>query len=221
MLVLLALVLPGYAIAAALFPPGGLPPAERLVYAVGFSMAATVLTGIVAQQVVDPGRVGWGLLLAAVTVGAFAVALWRRELRGEALPGRPPRPPAVAPHSLAAIVAAVALAGVAVAVASDGAHEERAKSRFTALSALPRESAGGQRVAIEVLNREGHRSAYVVRVTGDGGPLSSRRVSLADGARWRRTLPVPQISSLAPLRVELLRGGRPYRPVELQFGGPG
>lgn len=219
MLVPLALVLPGYAISAALFPPRGLPPGERLVYAVGFSMAATVLTGVVAEQVVDLGRAGWALLLAAVTVGAYAVALGRRELRGEALPGRPGRPPALAPHSLAAIVAAMALAGVAIAISADGAHEARAKSRFTALSALPRDSAGGQRVAIEVLNREGRRTAYLVRVTAGGEPLGDRRISLADGARWRRTLPVPPISSLAPLRVELLRDGRPFRTVKLKTGG--
>ena len=39
LLVPLVLVLPGYALAAALFPPGTVSPAERGVYSVGLSIA--------------------------------------------------------------------------------------------------------------------------------------------------------------------------------------
>lgn len=186
-------------------------------------MAAVVLGGVPVQLVLELDRAGWAMLLGAIALAAYAVARRRRRLHPGSERAPLSRTVPIAPQSLLCIVLAIATSAAAVAIASEGAREERRRSHFTALSALPQPASRGpgQRVALEVLNHEGAATAYRLRVTRGGEPLRSLPLILADGARWQRTLAAPRISQAEPLRIELLRDGRPYRSVVLRVGSSG
>ena len=74
----LVLFLPGYAIAAALFPPRSLGVPERLLFSLGLSVIATALTGL-ALNVTPWGLQTntWAIALAAIVLLAGIIA-WRR-----------------------------------------------------------------------------------------------------------------------------------------------
>lgn len=214
----LALVLPGYALAAALFPPGSIPPAERAVYSTALSVAAAVLSGVLAQLLVDLDREVWALLLFAVVLAASAVAQRRRPRpRAAGAGGSLPRP---GPLSAAALLAAVVLAGWAVEISSRGARADRDETRFTELWVQPARSGGGPAAAIGVGNHEGRPVSYRVEASRRGTVLAEWEIGLADGRRWQASLPLAGISPARPLLVTLLRGGEVYRRAYLRSVPP-
>ncbi|HMC49076.1 MAG TPA: DUF1616 domain-containing protein, partial [Solirubrobacterales bacterium] len=78
LLVPLVLVLPGYALTAALFPPGTLPPEDRLVYIFVLSLSAASLGGLLWQLAFGLEQATWTLILVLISLAASAVALRRR-----------------------------------------------------------------------------------------------------------------------------------------------
>jgi hypothetical protein len=77
----LALVLPGYALTAALFPRRALGGADRALFTLGLSLSTTILCGFVLN------RTPWGLLpeswaviLSTVVLGSSLIAFARRRL---------------------------------------------------------------------------------------------------------------------------------------------
>jgi hypothetical protein len=77
--VLLALVLPGYALSAAAFRMRSVRGVERAALTLGISLSVAVLGGLLLDAL--PGGLqiqSWLFLLGSVTVGAAAVALLRR-----------------------------------------------------------------------------------------------------------------------------------------------
>jgi uncharacterized membrane protein len=215
----MVLLVPGYALAAALFPPGSISAGLRAVYGLALSFAACALAGVVAQLVVGLDRTSWAVLLFVVTVAACAAALRRRENP----PGEPLRPlfdvPGVNPLAAVAVLAAIAIASWAFSIASNGAHEQHDEARFAALWALPQQGAAGAgRVTIGVSNHEGRPTEFQVRVTQRGRLLSGWRVPLGDGRRWQASLPAAAISEAAPLLVTLLKDGQVYRRTYLRRG---
>lgn len=78
---LLALVLPGYALSAAMFGPRPILSAERAALSLGISLSVIILGGLVLDALpggLDPQS--WLLLLGGVTVAAASFALLRRTL---------------------------------------------------------------------------------------------------------------------------------------------
>lgn len=77
----LALLLPGYALTAALFPHSTLPGADRALYTLGLNLCATILSGF-ALHASPWGLVpaGWAVILAWVTLAGCVVAFARRQL---------------------------------------------------------------------------------------------------------------------------------------------
>lgn len=210
----MVLVLPGYAVAAALFLPGTLPSAERAVYAVALSVALTALCGVVVQFVVALDRSVWAIALFLIVATASSVAVWRRGRYG-ATWSPPPTLRRVDPPSVLAVALAVALAGWSISISSEGAREQRDETQFSELWVLPPGSADGrgegEMVSIGVANEEGDVTSYRVRVTHGGDPLADWRVRLADGRDWESALPSPPISPAEPLEVALFRDGEVYR----------
>ncbi len=100
--VLLALVLPGYALSAAAFRMRSVRTAERAALTLGISLSVAVLGGLVLDAL--PGGLEtqtWLFLLGGVTVGASVVALWRRTRHASATRILAPRPIALpAPEAL-------------------------------------------------------------------------------------------------------------------------
>src|SRR6185312_13171249 len=84
--VLLALVLPGYALSAAVFRMRSVRTAERAALTLGISLSVAVLGGLVLDAL--PGGLEtqtWLFLLGGVTVTASVIALWRRTRHATAM----------------------------------------------------------------------------------------------------------------------------------------
>lgn len=76
---LLVLVLPGYALTAALFPDATLPRTDRLLYTVGLSLVVTILGGFVLNWTPWGLRTqSWAVLLSYITLGGCVAAVVRR-----------------------------------------------------------------------------------------------------------------------------------------------
>lgn len=76
---LLVLVLPGYALTAALFPDPTLPRTDRLLYTVGLSLVVTILGGFVLNWTpwgLRPET--WAVLLSYLTLGGCVAAVVQR-----------------------------------------------------------------------------------------------------------------------------------------------
>jgi uncharacterized membrane protein len=216
----LLLILPGYALAAALFLPGEISRELRAVLSVAFSVAASVLGGLVVQLVIGLDRPVWGSLLVLVTVLAAAQALRRRDRLPVDLGVARPSPPWVGPASLAAFVAALAIAGGAIAIATGGVHRQRNASRFSSLSLVPDATSGAAPVRVEVLNHEGRSVAY--RLIARRGPrtIGRWRIHLGANQDWQTQLAASAMSGKGRLIARLDRGGRPYHRVALRIRGP-
>lgn len=212
----LALALPGYAIAAALFPPGAVQRGDRFVYAFVFSVSAAVLGMLVLQLVIDVHRTAWVCLLLAITLASAAIA-WRRR-RGLPIPAARPaaRPPGGAVWILACL-AAVGLAFGAIALASEGVRKQQAQQAFASLWAVP---TGGPKsdkpVRVGVFNHGGPAS-FRLEVKIEDEPVASIPVRLGDRQEWRQTLPPPVTSSSPSLNVALVSRSERYRTVELNI----
>ncbi|HEU4783249.1 MAG TPA: DUF1616 domain-containing protein [Ktedonobacterales bacterium] len=84
--VLLALVLPGYALSAAVFRMRSVRTAERAALTLGISLSVAILGGLVLDAL--PGGLEtqtWLFLLGGVTVTASVIALWRRTRHATAM----------------------------------------------------------------------------------------------------------------------------------------
>ena len=217
----LVLAVPGYAVAAALFPPGDVSRDERAVLTFAFSISAFALSGIVVQLVLDLDRGAWLVLLVLVTLGSIALAQARRP-PSPAPRGR--RPISLRPDPrLAALPVAAAIAALAVAVASGGAADQEARSHFSSLWLLP----GGDgptalttEVAFGAENHEGRDRRYLLRLSRDDEELRVWRFTLADGERWERTARVSAVAE-PPVVAALFRGKELFRRVALDTGSRG
>lgn len=84
----LVLFLPGYAIVAALFPGLVIPAVERILLAIGVSLAAATLVGLaLATSPIGLGPIQWAVFLGLPTLGIVFVAWFRRIRRGLVGPG--------------------------------------------------------------------------------------------------------------------------------------
>jgi hydrogenase/urease accessory protein HupE len=213
----LVLLLPGYAIAAALFPPGALPRGHRFVYTFVFCVRAAVLGMLVLQLALDVRRTAWICLLLGITLAAAAIA-WRRrrELPIQASTASGVRLPA-GPLWVVGFVVATALAAVSIGVASDGVREQQSRQTFASLWADPTGPPDSEApVEVGVLNHGGPTS-YRLEVRIEGELVEDLPVRLRGRQQWQRTLLPPVTSSSPGLNVALVRGGERYRTVELNI----
>jgi hypothetical protein len=213
------LVVPGYAIAAALFPPGAIRGLDRVVYSVVFSISAAALGGLALQLVLGLDRAAWLTLLALITIAASTVAHARRAKLPIRRAGRAPslRLP-TGPASAIALLA-LAIAAGAIALATQGVHEQQSRQRFASLWALPGQTAAGAAWLKAGVWNHGGPAEYRLEVSGDGQAIYSRRLRLAPNERWsvklRRAVP----PGTAVLEVALKHRSRTYRDLELSIGG--
>jgi hypothetical protein len=192
----LALLLPGYAVSVLVFGRRGVGRAELLMFSVGVSLAVSALGGLLLDGL--PGyldRVPWALLLTAVTVcaavGSRLVPAEAKALSPSAGPGQPPprsRVSKVPPISLGLFAncvmgaAALAIAAGAIAVARDAA---RIAPAFTELSALPTGTGTGARMVINVSSHEHHTMRFALLVLEDGHVGQVVHLLLAPGESRR------------------------------------
>jgi hypothetical protein len=212
-LVPMVLFLPGYAITAAMFPPGRLPRGERFAYSITASVGAAALGGLFWQIPFELSQGSWALILATITLAASGVALRRRP--SAQLP-RATLPHLDMPTTLFALVA-VALSVLAVGVAIDGVHDQRAEHHFSGLWVVPRD--GGRRgFEVGVLNHQGATQSYRLAVTGAGRTIRDWEGRLGSRELKQLILPAAIVPNDARLVVSLTKEGTPYRSTELQTG---
>jgi uncharacterized membrane protein len=220
----LVLVAPGWALTLLVFRRDELRGTEKLLVAVGASLAVAVLGALLLDVLPgDLGRTPWLILLGTVTVVALAGATVLR--RPRPVPGaineraplviqrfenedddRVPRrhlPPLV---NLILAALTVAVLATAVLIARDAANESPG---FTELSAVPVAGAGGEStLRIAVRNEEGAPASYRLRVVGPGGAPAESSFTLEPGAA--KSISGGSLGGEAGrIDVALYRGGAP------------
>lgn len=216
LLIPLVLALPGYALAAILFPLRTISPAERGIYTVGLSIAVAAIGGLLIQLVVGLDREIWAAFLAAVTIAAGVRGLHRGERGGITLSlAKMPRslPLAVAIFLIAAVVA-----GMAIASAGSGLREAQAKIRFTDFWLLPDNSSGAgssaESLRVGLRSHEGGPAHYTLKLSRKGLPFATEQLTLLAGEQWEQTFAIANASSEIPVRATLSRDGLPYRNLD-------
>jgi uncharacterized membrane protein len=211
------LVLPGYALAAVIFPPGELDAGTRIVLVVIFSMAVLALGGMIVQAAVPLGTVAYAVLLALATIGCSAGAMRRRAL-GSFPPFELSRPQLPGYASIAGLLVAILIAAAAIGIATAGQHRQLERERFTTLWILPRGSGEDFSARIGVASHEPTRLRFHLRASQGGRALRRWNLTLAPGDEWQATLPASAIIGSGPVVATLLHGGRVYRRVALNVG---
>jgi hypothetical protein len=217
LLVPLVLVLPGYALAAALFPPGTISGEERLVYVFALSVGAASLAGLLWQLAFDLEQATWVLVLVAVTLAAAAVAQRRRAIsRVPSTASQLPPLPKLGAATGLALLAAVALTVLAVRSATAGLQEQRSESHFSALWAVPTDPGG---LETGVSNHQGAVHRFNLLVERKGVFLRGWKGRLGATQSESFSLDQSQLSGSGPVTVSLYRDGELYRRVEIQLRG--
>lgn len=220
----LVLVLPGYAVVAALFPDRALEGTERLLFALGASIALTVICGLLLN--IAPGGMrddSWAATLGVVTVGAGAIALAR--LRPHTFSWRRPFPQPWRrsfPRQWALYGLASCLTIGAVVVAGNG-EATQPHPGFTQLWMLPSGAAGSTSVRLGVSSMEQAPVRYRLQVLA--GTRVLRRwpdFALKPRDTWTATTILPVVGRGAT-RVDAvlyrLDTGKLYRHVALWSSG--
>ena len=210
----LALLLPGYALVAALLPFGHLGFPERLALSLGVSIALAVLCGLLLHALRIPlGSASWRVLLSLVTLAAAGYALLRR--------GRSALPPvpalAARMHFREALLlsAGALLIGLALGLGSIGVARPPSEP-FTQFWALSGQA--GDRVVVRVglTNEEGLPVTYrIVIQAGDWLVAEWPSVSVRPRETWEAEATVPQELTGQVLTTLAYRAndpsGQPYR----------
>lgn len=194
----LVLALPGYALTAALLPPAALRAAERTLLAVALSIAATIL-GALALHLASIGLEAgpWAGLLAGVTALAAGAAAARGH--GRAL-GR--LSPGLRGLEIAAVAAALALAGGAFALGLTPFGPPADTRGYTALWLVPR---AADTIEVGVRSGQLRRASYTVNLLV-AGELTYRYgpIRLEPGEQWTALASVRR-RSRAPVIEAVLR----------------
>jgi uncharacterized membrane protein len=222
----LVLVLPGYALTAAMLPKRALGGPERAVFSLGLSLVIVILGGLVLNWApFGLQAASWTVFLSGITLGACAVALVRR--RGQSI--------SASGWSWAGNIgftfrqrlllglAALIVCG-AVAVSIIGA-EQQPHPGFTQLWILPAGGANAKNtISLGVSNMESRAMEYRLAVNVDGKVVKEwPSIDLNPNEKWDAVLMLPQLghASAAKVEADLYRADAPttiYRHVVLWLG---
>ncbi|MBI4788609.1 MAG: DUF1616 domain-containing protein [Chloroflexi bacterium] len=179
----LVFILPGYALAAALFAKSHLGFAETLAAMLGLSLAASVVGGVLLNATLEGlDTVRWTIYLAGVTLGGCAIAARRRQ-RAQMVPARL----VLNLGELLPLVAAIIVLVSAIVIAREPAAQPSAA--FTQLWARPAAVLGQTAVEVGVYNSEFKKMEYKLEVRA--GPVlvyESAAIALAPGETWEKLL---------------------------------
>jgi uncharacterized membrane protein len=229
-----AILLPGYAIAAALFPPGELDTAERGALSFGLSLALIV----VAAPLINLSAPGLNApfviaFVATITGGSAWVAWWRRRRH----PGSRARRAGIARSPATRIVirpSTIGLAALAIALGAylvfrvtsppTKATELSVVGPDGAAATLPSTVVAGQPVelTVRIASHEPGAQPYRIVVSSVGRRVLGRDgIVVDDGASEDETIWF-QLEKAGPgqvVQVDLYRGAElaPYRTLSLVF----
>ncbi len=212
------LLLPGYAILAALYPSkSGIGPVGRLTLSIGLSIAVVPMVAAVLNYTT------WGIDLTPVAVSlsavigmGVAVAGYRRRRLSRdkvfsVLPGRMGRP-ARAIDILQGLAVGVALLGVGAAMivvaftrGDSGATEFYVLGPSGVAGDYPSAATVGEKsvVTLGIVNRDGEGRTYRIAVIIDGeGTRDIDGLVLGDGERWEEPVDLTPTHAGADQKVE-------------------
>lgn len=185
----LVMVLPGYAITAAVFPKGALGMPERLLFSIGTSLALAVLWGLLLNWTPWGYHTGsWLVLLCGTTLAASVVAQVRR--RRTPLQARSSVKVSLRPHQGLLLGLALFVAGIAVWIARTPAPADGLKG-YTMLWMLP-DAAGQHVVRLGVRSNEFDTTNYRLRVqVNDRTVREWPSIQLGPNEQWEKTIELP------------------------------
>jgi hypothetical protein len=213
---LLATVLPGWALSTALLHRIRISTVERLVLVPALSLAVLVLGGLgmyTAGAKLD--RASWTALTVGVTVVAAPIGYLRsRHSAGTASAEVRARLRVVARAAVPLAVAVTLLVGAGwLSMRSALTRDDKP---VTALSAVVTgtDPAGRRTVLVDVTSGEPGQTAFDVRVSGPDGYRSEVDARLGRGAHWTHTVDIPA----GTVTIGLFRAGdaSAYRTVFLE-----
>ncbi len=225
---LLVLVLPGLAVAAALFPRRTLGPAARVLFTMGLSVCLTALVGY-ALNWTGPGlqRAWWAGSLGYLTQVAIIVAVFRlrdterfQARMASLAPPRDPLPPRLAPlapprdplpprpapqvpayrisRRACLLFASAAVIATGAIVLNYVNATLETGPGFTQLWMVP---AGTDAVRLGVANHEGAATRYRLVLSLPSGAVALwPNIAVGSGATWTGSVTLP---SALPIGVEL------------------
>lgn len=214
----LALVLPGYALTTAIFRRRLLPLPERIALALSLSLVATTGVSLFLYAIsIGLTLHSWAAALGVVTAAATLTACARTApARGRSTPlgHRLALQPLLRPLPIAIVIAAAGLAAAAVVLARTPLPSPSAPG-YTALWLTRKPHSGA--LTVGVRSEEHRRTRYRLRLVL-AGRVTSRRLALAPGETWQRTLPPVRRAA-----ASLYRAGKPgvYRSVRFAQPSPG
>jgi uncharacterized membrane protein len=224
----LVLVLPGYALTAALFPRRAFDASERLLFSLGISIAVTILGGFLLN--LSPWGLqadSWSVLLAYLTFGGCLAAFARRRFAPAEMEGVGEQAHAAKNHApghmtIRLSIGQALLFGLAAAlivgavVVSRDAAAQRPAADVIQLWILPGEPG---EVRVGVNNLVAVEATFRLQVLRDGHIIREwPALALTAGQKWAETVPVQAEAGRGPLEARLYRLEEPsvvYRRVTL------
>ncbi len=220
--ILLVLVLPGYALAAALFPGRFLDIPQRVLFSLGLSLSLAVLIGLILYLLNQPLQLNtWSLALALVTLVAAVVAAWRRRSgipamsRQETFRFRPNLREGVL------LGLALFVAGAALQLARVPTPDPEV-SGYTLLWIVPAQDQPNQ-LRLGVDSKEFDTTHYNVQLFDNGRLLEQwPNLALESGGSWQTTIEMSATSTITDtIEARLYRSDAPeqvYRHVSFVRG---
>jgi uncharacterized membrane protein len=214
------LLLPGFALSAALWP-SGLGTAERAALSLGLSLALLALAAFALNLTpVGLTSVAWVALIGTISLAGLVAAALRTRHAGSSSQSRGLvlRGPGWHGGAMLAIAALVVFA--AVCVAHFGAVLQP-RPGFTMLWLLPDADNGDRTVRVGITNEEQVRTRYMLQLVADGKQVQSwPELALDAGQSWQVIARLPPASSgtatIEALLYRLDRPGEVYRRVQLR-----
>ena len=208
--VLLTLVMPGYALYAAI-SPNDKNTLHRIVYSVALSLCIVVAGGLLLNWTLGMNAKSWVAVLCGVTLIASVFALVRAlphayRPQDETISRKPTERFSV--RQRVALGGGILLMLGAIQMATISATAQDQAGRFTQLWALPTAS---NTVEIGINNLEGQQIAYNVIVTdARNNPVAQWAAEVASGTKWETIYQVPAITANGQaLNVLLYRQDNP------------
>lgn len=188
----LVLVLPGYAVTAAMFPKDTLGVPEKVVLSLGLSLVLAALGGIVLNWMPWGLRTSsWAVLLGTVSLGASGVALVRRwrATGDDSVTMQANLKINLGQGILFGLAALVTI--VAIGIARIGATRQSDQG-FTQLWILPANEVNQSAVRVGVRSGESAVVRYGLQVEAGGSVvLDWPSIELDPGESWERAVMLP------------------------------
>lgn len=207
---------PGYVWAEVLLSPyvTGL---ERIAVAAGLALAVPVLGGLaLAAAGIPLHRTAWAALFGGAALVGDAVLLGLRRAGRRVPPGWRQRGPRLAVRHTVALGAALVIAAGTVVLAVTGAVRQQYPG-FTQLWLL----AQGPHASLGVSNHQGTTTRYRLVLLRKARVSASWNLTLANGQRWQRVIPVGGTGTVAARLYRMPDLTHPYRYVSMADRSPG